>query len=156
MVTFRRAELGDVPALVALRMALMDTSMDTRSPAATTALTEAMRVYFERTLPTEEFLAWVAEADGEVVAASGLVMFDGPPSDAYPTGREAYVMNMYTLPAWRGKGLASALVQRLMEDAEERGAQRMWLRATDQGRPIYERASFTPNERYMERLLDPS
>jgi GNAT superfamily N-acetyltransferase len=153
MVTLRRAELRDVSALITLRFGLLDADGHTRSPEEAEALTASLRIYFERTLPTQEFISWVAEADGEVVAASGLVFFDGPPSDGKPTGREAYLMNMYTRPEWRGQGLASELVQKLMTEAETRGATRIWLRATDQGRPIYARAGFVPGPRYMERRL---
>jgi len=49
--------------------------------------------------------------------------------------------------------LATTLVQALIKEAEARGATRIWLRATDQGRPIYARAGFVPGPRYMERRL---
>ncbi len=113
-------------------------------------LLDAMRDYFQRTMSTDEFLAWVAEAEGQVVAISGLVFFERPPDAGNPAGVEAYLMNMYTLPAWRGRGLASALLDEIIGFVRTTPARRISLHATDAGRSIYESAGFLPATSGME------
>ena len=54
--------------------------------------------------------------------------------------------------AWQR--LASDIVERLLECAREAGAGLVWLRATDQGRPVYEKFGFAENPRYMQLKLD--
>ena len=112
--TIRRATLADVEALARLRLALLREMGNVRDESQEAPLLDAMRDYFQRTLSTDEFLAWVAEVDGQVIAISGLVFFERPPDAGNPAGVEAYLMNMYTLPAWRGRGLARALLDEMI------------------------------------------
>src|SRR5439155_17015968 len=92
--------------------------------------------------PAERFLAWVAEVEGGIVATSGLVMLEKPPSAGNPNGLEAYVMNMYTVPDWRGQGLATRLLAEVIAYAKRTPARRISLHSTDAGRTIYRRAGF--------------
>ncbi|MFC7877611.1 GNAT family N-acetyltransferase [Isoptericola sp. NPDC057391] len=47
-------------------------------------------------------------------------------------------------PVHRGHGLGRAVVSRALADVEQLGLKRVLLRASDEGRRIYERAGFTP------------
>lgn len=38
-----------------------------------------------------------------------------------PTGRKAYLMNLYTAPQYRRQGIAARILTRLVEDAHRRG-----------------------------------
>lgn len=64
-------------------------------------------------------LSRVAVADGEVVA---LLLTDRYPQDDEVRGHaEAWVGTLGTVPAWRGRGLASALVRRALQDYRAEG-----------------------------------
>jgi GNAT superfamily N-acetyltransferase len=41
-------------------------------------------------------------------------------------------------------GLARALMERLVEEARRAGVRRIWLRASAEGRPLYEGMGFRP------------
>ena len=148
--TVRRATLADVEALARLRLALLREMGNVCDGSQEGLLLDAMRDYFRRAMSTDEFLAWVAEVDGQVVAISGLVLFERPPDAGNPTGVEAYLMNMYTLPAWRGRGLASALLDEIIRFVRTTPARRIGLHATDTGRSVYESAGFLPTTSGME------
>jgi predicted GNAT family acetyltransferase len=47
-----------------------------------------------------------------------------------------------TLPEHRGRGLASAIVERLLADARDRGMRTGTLQASKAGAPVYERLGF--------------
>jgi ribosomal protein S18 acetylase RimI-like enzyme len=89
-----------------------------------------------------DFFAWVAELDGEPVASAGLMWFPHPPGPINPAGLEAYVLNVYTRPEARRMGLARELMTHVVEEARARGVRRIWLRASDDGRPLYEAMGF--------------
>ena len=113
----RLATLDDVAALVDLRTKFL---AEVTGSCAGPELIEALTQYFLRTLATGEFVAYVAESEGRIIATSGLVYYRHPPSAANLHSCEAYVMNMYTLPVWRGQGIATTLLDRLIELAQHK------------------------------------
>jgi GNAT superfamily N-acetyltransferase len=58
------------------------------------------------------------------------------------TGTVPLVVNVYTEPEWRGRGIARALMRTLMDWAINQGADRIVLHASDQGRPLYTSLGF--------------
>ena len=52
--------------------------------------------------------SWVVEEEGEVVACATLALFVRPPYPGNLAGREGYLLNIYTRPAWRRRGMANA------------------------------------------------
>ena len=142
-VTIRAALPADVEELVRLRLALQQEVGDLPDGTDPAPQAQAIREYLEETLPSGAFRAWVADAGDRLVACSGLVLFRRPPSRQNLGGWEGYLMNMYTEPAWRGRGLASALVHECITFTRtQTPARRIRLHATSAGRPVYERAGF--------------
>lgn len=141
--TIRRATLDDLDTLIDLRLALMRDLGDLPDEDAATRLAAILRDYFAAELPDGRFLGWLAcDDDGAAIGCGGLVYLRKPPMLANPTGREAYVMNMYTAPAWRGRGVATQILAAIVAHARESGVPRVHLHASDQGRPVYARAGF--------------
>lgn len=141
-VTVRLAGPHDLEAVLRLRVEMLrevgGLGDETRAPE----LIEANRRYLEARLPTGQYLAWLAEHGGRPVAVAGLIPFERPPTGDNPAGLEGYVLNMYTEPAWRRRGLGARLLEMAIESIRARGGRRLWLKATPAGRPVYERAGF--------------
>ncbi len=116
------------------------------------ALRDANASWMEEHLG-RDFVAWMADLDGRPVAGAGLQWFAHPPGFANPGGLEAYILNVYTRPEARRMGLARALMQRLVEEATRRGVRRIWLRASEDGRPLYEAMGFRPSN-YLQLTPD--
>lgn len=148
MINIRQACLDDLDLLVQLRVALLEEIGDFTGVTAKEAVTEANRNYLADNMQTGDFLSWVAEIDGNIVGTSGLTFWKKPPTYKSLTGLEAYIMNMYTLPEWRGKGIAIALLQEIIRFVRTTDVKRIWLHATNAGKPIYEKERFVvpPNE----------
>lgn len=89
-----------------------------------------------------DFAGWIAEVDGRPLACAGMMWFPHPPGPVSPGGTEAYILNVYTRPEARRRGLARALMERAVEAAREAGVTRIWLRASTEGRPLYEAMGF--------------
>jgi len=142
-LTFRRATLQDLDAYLALRLGMLaELGMLPQEPQRTELVHANLR-YFQEKIPLDAFLAWVVESAGESIAIGGLLLFERPPNGENMAGLEGYVMNMYTLPGWRSRGIATRLMQVIIEYMRSRRASRLWLHATRLGRPIYEGYGFT-------------
>jgi GNAT superfamily N-acetyltransferase len=148
--SIRKAGVEDVEDLIRLRLALLRSARGEEKLKDEETLVEATRRYFAQALPAGSFHAWVGVAEERVVACSGLVPFGRPPMPGTLASLEAYILNMYTEPQWRGRGIARALVEELTRFARELGVGRLLLHATADGRPLYESAGFKPNPTSME------
>lgn len=105
-------------------------------------LEQALREYFAEAIPSGAFLAQLACVNEEIVACSGMVIDRHPPSRFNIDGRIAYIMNMYTLPEHRGRGIATTLLSRLIDEARTMGMTQVVLHGMPQGRGIYTKAGF--------------
>ncbi len=151
-IAIRRAGTADVDLLADLRVAMRRDIGDLAAPDEA-AVAEANRCYLREKLPSDELVALVAEAEGRIVGTGWLVLFRKPPSSGNMSGVEGYVLNMYTEPAWRGRGIARRLVEEMLAIAREAGAPLVWLRATEAGRRVYEKLGFAENPRYLQVKL---
>ena len=148
----RKALLSDVDALTELRMELLTLAGDvneTNRPS----VARANKEYFENKLTDGSFSAWVAESNGIIVSMSGLVFFERPPQGQNMSGLEGYIMNMYTMPEYRGKQIARALLEKCIADCRRLGAGRVWLHSSRDGYHLYKSTGFTKNGSEMELLL---
>lgn len=139
--SIRRATVDDIEALVTLRL-MLEREIDYLAREELADVRVATQQYFLEALPSEGMLIWVAEAAGTIVATSGLIFFQKPPSAHNLSGKEAYILNMYTLPEWRGRGIASTLLRTMLAFIRQTNARRIWMYATPDGRPVYEKAGF--------------
>ena len=141
---FRRATVRDIPALVRHRVE-MHRSMKAVPDRVAALIASSFRRHLRRALTRGEYLGWVAARDGEVVAGAGVVLRPLLPRPSAPRGgREAYVLNVFTEPGHRRRGLACRLVREILSWARREGAVRVSLHASDQGRPVYEALGFRP------------
>jgi GNAT superfamily N-acetyltransferase len=148
--SIRKASVEDMDELIRLRLALLRTTREVETLKDEAALVESTRRYFARTIPSGRFHAWVAEAEGRTVACSGLIPFERPPMPDTLASLEVYILNMYTEPGWRGRGIARALFTELIRFSRELDAGRVLLHATPDGRPLYEAMGFVPNPTSLE------
>ncbi len=97
------------------------------------------------------YLGWLVEEEGVVVAGAGVWVMEFPPHwmDAAPA--RAYLLNFYTEPAWRGKGMAGELLRAALGEVKRRGIRVATLHASKFGRPIYERYGFVGTNEMMLR-----
>jgi GNAT superfamily N-acetyltransferase len=155
MPTIRRATLADLETLIAFRFALFRDLGKALDAAGAAALDAAMRAYFAEELPAERFIGWLACDDaGTPIGSGGFVFVRRPPQPSDTSGREGYIMNMYTDPAWRGRGVASLMVRAILDFARVAGVRRVHLHASAQGRSVYERAGFVALAAEMGITLD--
>jgi GNAT superfamily N-acetyltransferase len=120
------------------------------------ASTSALAVF----LHERSYVGYLAvAADQHVIAGAGLHIRPQLPrisSDGtyIATGQIPLLVNVYTDPEWRRRGIARALVVALMRWAADEGFDQLVLHASDAGRPLYVSLGFTAtNEMRWSPLL---
>ena len=109
--------------------------------------------FFKKWLVSKDFLQLIAEENGKLLSTAAIVYYDLPPSFTNKIGVRGYVTNVYTAPEHRRKGLSKMLLSELLNDAKKRGIKKLWLGASKDGRPLYEKLGFIQQESYMELTL---
>ena len=140
MANLRRAGVADAADLVRLR-ALMLTAMgsDTSAPGWARACEDA---FARRLAEPDRFAAWVVDVDGRPVASGVGWLEEHLPSPSAPDGRRGHIASMSTEPAHRRQGHAHAVLDALLGWFAGAGVARVDLRATPDGRALYDRAGF--------------
>ncbi len=85
-----------------------------------------------------------------MVGTGGISFFRVMPTYHDPTGEKAYIMNMYTAPSHRRRGIAAHTLDLLVSAAKARGVTHISLEAADMGRPLYQAYGFVPMAHEME------
>lgn len=148
-VRIRPAEASDLATLVHHRLAMFH-DMGELSERNEPALSRASESFFRAALASGEYLAWLAAAAGmpeRIVAGAGLwlrPMIPRPRTDGVALGVEALIVNVYTEPEWRRRGLAALLMRHVLDYTREHEITRVLLHASREGRPLYESLGFVP------------
>jgi GNAT superfamily N-acetyltransferase len=150
--TVRLATVEDIPIILAQRRAMFQ-DMGTLDLAALEAMEVRFRPWVQQKMEQGEFFTWLAEDDrGRVVAGAGLWVQEWAPTPHYLEGRRGYVLNVYTHPDYRRRGLARRLMLVIEAWCREHGIPVLTLHASPDGRPLYESLGFGPTNFVIKRL----
>lgn len=70
------------------------------------------------------------------------------------TGKTATILNVFTYPEYRRKGIAAKLLNMAISEAKAMNISCLELSATDSGRPLYEKLGFVLKQtKYPEMRL---
>lgn len=149
-LVYKRATLADLDILTETRIEVLRAANRLDASADMTQVERATLAYYRSALADGSHTAYLV-FDGDVfVGAGGVSYYAVMPTYHNPTGRKAYIMNMYTRPAYRRCGIAARTLDLLVQDARGRGVHAISLEATSMGRPLYEAYGFVPMTSEME------
>ena len=138
MATLRRATGDDAATLTRLRGLMHQAMGDELSDAWRARCEQDLR----RRLATDTFVAFVVESAGEVVSGGCGWLEEHLPSPYALDARRGHIASMSTDPAHRRAGHGRAVFEALMGWFAQRDIPRVDLRATPDGRPLYEAFGF--------------
>ena len=150
----RQAIPADIPELIRLRMDYLREEKDDLTPLFQANLTAQWHAYFTAHLEND-YLTFVAEEKNRIVATASLLLGECPANYRIANGRIGTVIGVYTVPGYRRRGLAAALLRTLIAEAEQRNLSVLELSATESGAPLYRQFGFQPrNSPYCEMQLN--
>lgn len=156
-IQIRMAEQADIPELCRLRLAYLTEEFDGLPADQAAAIASQLPGYFAAHLGDDCLTAAAALPDGTLAANAILMISEKPANPFFPNGRTGYVLGVYTAPEYRGQGLATRIMQMLLEQSEARMLDQVTLSASDMGKGVYEKLGFTvQHSKFTEMVWRPA
>lgn len=149
-IVVQKAKLTDLDLLVKWRMEVLQEVFAVPAAGQLTRLELENREYYQNALPNEQHIACFAWVDNEIAGCGGECLYQEMPSPDNPVGACAYLMNIYTRPEFRGQGVGRETVNWLVKQAKDRGITKIYLEASECGRPLYRKIGFCDMRGYMK------
>ena len=147
---YHKATLEDLELLVRTRVQVLPAANQLPEGTDMTAVENASRDYYRTALADGSHAAWLVFDGSSWVGAGGVIFYQVMPTYHNPSGRKAYLMNIYTHPDYRRQGIARHMVGLLVGEAQKQGVTAISLEATVMGMPLYESMGFVHMPMEME------
>jgi GNAT superfamily N-acetyltransferase len=108
-----------------------------------------------KALASGDYFGWLLSKQGEpqkTIAGAGVIIREVPPFPirrkngeiTIAEGRQGLIVNVFTEPEWRRRGLAQLLMEQIIAWSREQQLDGLVLHASDDGRALYEKLGFVP------------
>ena len=152
-INYRRANVGDIEILIDFRVRFLNELYNHPEDDETEILRKALREYFSEAIPSNDFIAWLAEYNGKIIGTSGMVVWQMPARyGGLESGKLGYILNLYIIPEARRKGICTRLLNELIEEAKSLGLTYLHLHASEDGINIYRKAGFAEPDQIELKL----
>ena len=112
-------------------------------PLALGAMLASSTPLLRRGLNDGTYRGWLVETAGAgIVAGGGVIILEFQSHPIDPVPRRAWVVNMFTEPEHRRRGLARQLMETMTGWCRAEGMRHLYLHASDEGRALYESLGF--------------
>lgn len=147
---YKKAKLEDIDILTKTRIRVLRAANQLSDDTDMSLVERESYNYYQKALRDGSHIAYLVFDEECFVGAGGVSFFQVMPTYHNPSGNKAYIMNMYTDPAYRRRGIAIKTLDMLIKEAKNRGVTAISLEATDMGRPLYEKYGFIKMNDEME------
>lgn len=147
---YRKANLEDITQLVELRKKqLID-----EGSHADTDIDGELEKYFTTSITNGDLFVWLAVENDNIIGTAAACYFQYPPNFSNPTGRTAYITNVYTKDEYRNQGIATKLLEFVFEELKNKDCKFLRLHASAQGKKLYEKMGFVDAEGIMNMRIE--
>ena len=152
-INYRRANIDDIEILIDYRVRCLNELYNHPEDDETEILRKALREYFSEAIPSNDFIAWLAEYNGKIIGTSGMVVWQMPARyGGLESGKLGYILNLYIVPEARRKGICTRLLHELINEAKSLGLKYLHLHASENGINIYRKAGFVKPDQIELKL----
>ncbi|WP_176585791.1 GNAT family N-acetyltransferase [Priestia megaterium] len=143
---FRKATVNEIDQLIYLRKKqLVDEGIEPNQEIDT-----ELKEFFTNKMSDGSLVEWVVEDNDKIIATGAIIFYEFPPTYTNKSGKKAYITNMYTKESYRGQGIATKLLTKLVAEAKTAGIIKIWLGASKLGRPVYKKFGFNETDEWLE------
>jgi len=141
-ITYSRATINDLQTILDLRLIFAIEFSGKQSLESIEEFKRYNLEYLERSIRSNSFIVYLARYDNEIAGMGGIVLREQPGGFKNPTGRVGYIMNMYTFPVFRRRGICTKILTMLLEEASRMGIIAFELHASEKGESVYRQNGF--------------
>ncbi|RZT02170.1 GNAT family N-acetyltransferase [Cuneatibacter caecimuris] len=141
-LTYKKATLEDIEVLTTTRVEVLRAANKLPRDADMSEVEKQSYIYYQKALENGTHIAYLVFDEKHFAGAGGVSFYQVMPTYHNPSGNRAYIMNMYTAPQYRRRGVAYKTLDLLVKDIKDRGITYISLEATDMGRLLYEKYGF--------------
>ena len=149
---YKKATIADIDELVRTRIIVLRAANKLSNDVDMSLVEKESYEYYKSALETGEHIAYLVYDNETFIGVGGVSFYQVMPTYHNPTGKKAYIMNMYTTPEYRRQGIAIHTLDLLVKNAREQDVAQIALESTDMGRPLYEKYGFVKMEDEMELI----
>jgi GNAT superfamily N-acetyltransferase len=142
-IKIRQVGLEETGLLTTYRMAYLKEMQGERSDEYQLNLKNELNQYFAEAMAQKRFFAFLAEQQGEILGFGAMVLKKIPGDFNQSLYLEGDILNMYTVPFARGKGISSMILDRLLAEARWWGISKVMLHTTKAGEKLYRNFGFS-------------
>lgn len=141
-ITYYKATAEDVEILADNRIRFALELSGEQAPEKIRVLRDQMINYFSNATSQNTCISMIAKCDGKVAGIGSVHVREMPGNFKNPSGKWGYIMNMYTVPEFRRKGICKSILNLLVEEGRQQGITAFDLHATKEGELVYKQNGF--------------
>lgn len=154
-IIIKRVGSQDIAGMTAARIDYLTEMQGERPESYRKELEQKLPLFFQQAMQEGAFFAFLAEVDGHAVSWGVMVLRKIPGDFNQSSYLEGDILNMYTLPDYRRKGISSRILEALLSEAKAMGVSKVALHCSKDGEPLYRKFGFTdPIYPYVELIID--
>ena len=139
---YYKATVADVETLVEKRILFSLELAGEQSEEAIQFLRKQMTNYFAKSIVDNSSISIIAKDKDTVAGIGSIHLREMPGNFKNPSGRWGYIMNMYTIPEFRRKGICKHILNLLVAEGRKYGVTAFELHATEAGEKVYIQEGF--------------
>ncbi len=149
-LTYKSATIEDIDTVTKLRTDFLRLANNFDKDTDMSNVSKHIREFYLNSFNENNHKAYLVYDNNRIIAHGDVSFYKVMPTCHNPSGKKAYIMNLYTYPEYRRKGIASKLLDLIVKEVKSREIKIITLEATDMGRPLYEKHGFIKLNDEME------
>jgi len=146
-IEFKKVGIEHLETLVDLRMEFIKDIHPKVDLQLLEKIQKSTLTYFNDLLNNNSYIGFIGiNNNGEIICTAGLLIYYLPPLNNENYRKIGRVLNFYTKPAYRRKGIGLKLMKYIKDTAAEEKINRLELNATKMGFSTYKKAGFIEPE----------
>jgi ribosomal protein S18 acetylase RimI-like enzyme len=134
---------SDIELLTTYRLAYLTELQGDRPAEYKERLKSELNTYFKEAVAQGRCFALMAVEDNTIVSFGAMVIKSIPGDFNKSSYLEGDILNMYTIPQARRRGISAMILEHLIEEARSRGISKISLHTSKDGERLYRKYNFS-------------
>jgi GNAT superfamily N-acetyltransferase len=150
---YRKLNTNDINLFIKLRCEFLK-EID-KELIINSEIINSLRLYYKKHLiDRNEFIGIICEYYGKVISVAYLSIYERPANYNFINGKIGVLLNVYTYPEYRRKGISTKIIKEIIEEAKKINITMIELSTTKEGENVYKKIGFIERKsRYMTLKL---